>query len=207
MAARLRDFFETAFALYPDEAKLDLKNRFMSPRPEMHLGALVELITFAILKKSGHEVEVHPEIQGTDARPDFRIHLSSGTVLIECTTANPSVETAKADSRRFEAVDSLEKIVSNEWSVGYVSQETGPNPLRSAQFIRAVRSWLSTLDHQEVTTGLEAGDELPTYEWRGEGWVILLQAIPLKPEAEPMGARGMYMSEVTRVDERDRIRR
>lgn len=207
MARRIREFLSAAFAHYPTDAQLDIKRRLMANRPDAHLAALLELVVFAFLKRQGHDVEVHPAVAGTSARPDFGVRTASGTILVECTTANGSEETTNADRRRFQAVDALDQIVSDRWSVGYVSETTGSTPLRTARFVHAVREWLATLDWPEITASLAAGDDLPELAWADEDWSIRLQAIPLKPDAGPTGARGMFMSEVTNVDVTVRVRR
>lgn len=204
MAGRIRDFFEGAYAAYPEHGQSDLRGRFLSRRPEVHLAALVELLTFAILRASGYDVEIHPQIPDTTRRPDFRATTAGLSFLVECTTANASEDDAKAADRRFEAVDLLDEVVSDRWTIVYHSGRTGEKPIPRARFLDAIRAWIASLD---AATGSENEDSQPELLWEEDGWEIRLLAYRLKPGTAADGSRGGYMSEVTTVDATRRVRR
>lgn len=208
MAARIRDFLEGAFALVPEEQQLDVRRRFMSRRPDAHLAALLELITLAMLIRIGFNVQLHPEIPGSRHRPDFAVTTPQGLVYVECTTANPS-ETATAEEQRtYDAIDVLDDIESDRWTVSFASPQVGPQPIVPRRFKRDVEAWLEGLDYDEILAAGERRDvdyQYPCIIWRDAGWVIELSAYPLQLDA-PAGVHGIYTSQALNVDTPIRLR-
>ncbi|RJQ08847.1 MAG: hypothetical protein C4558_07265 [Dehalococcoidia bacterium] len=196
-AVHVRAFLEEAFELFPDDAQHDVRQRFISRDHAVHLGALVELVTMAILHRLRFEVEVHPKIPGTTKRPDFRARRGDLSFLVECTTANPREDDARTEDLRMQAVDLLNEVVSDKWTLMYHSRAAGERPIRRGTFLRDVTGWVETLPDT---------DSNPSMEWSGEGWEAEIVAYRLKPGLEPEGARGGYGSEVVTVDAPIRIR-
>lgn len=118
----------------------------------------------------------------------------------------PSSGTTGADRRRFQAVDALERVESAEWSVSYVSLATGSSDLNKRKFLHAVRRWLTGLNRDLALADYETNRLLPEYRWVGDGWEILLQALPLRVGVPAAGVRGLYTSEVERVNTPTRLR-
>lgn len=207
MAGRIRTLLEGWYADYPDTHG-DLQARFAQEQPDQHIGALLELYVHATFRQLGFDLEVHPDVAGTDRHPDFAVRRDHELVtFIECTTTMPSPMESGAERRRFELVDALNELESAEWSVGYSSVETGPQALSKRWFKDAVLQWLTSLDRERAFQDYQENGEYPERLLSRDGWSIVLQAIPLGSDATPERAGGLYTSEVVNVDSPTRLRR
>src|SRR5437879_4767924 len=69
---RVRETLEEWFDHLPDSGRADIRGRIRSGDDYELLGAFWELYLHEYLIRSGFSVELHPTIQGTSRKPDFR---------------------------------------------------------------------------------------------------------------------------------------
>lgn len=79
----VRWLLEDWFGRYPVEDQQDLRDAYRSRLSGQHLGAWWELYLHELFLRLGFGVEVHPSLDGTRKRPDFRIHRDDQTALVE----------------------------------------------------------------------------------------------------------------------------
>ena len=70
---QVRQYIQEWFDRYPEEAKADLRGRFVSEDDLQHTSAHFELFLHELLLRIGFSVEVHPTIAGVEEHPDFLI--------------------------------------------------------------------------------------------------------------------------------------
>src|ERR671930_2550802 len=83
---RVRMELETWFATYPPRWQADLAARFQQRTPEQHLAAWWDLYVFRLFAQLGFDLEPHPALSGSPARPDFHAEHES-PFYIEAVTA------------------------------------------------------------------------------------------------------------------------
>lgn len=95
----------------PQSEQAELRHRMSKGTDQQFYAALAELLIHAMFVRLGHEVELHPKIEGTSRRPDFLVRSADGSILayIEVTTYGPMDEEI-AKAKRAAAV---EKAVAN----------------------------------------------------------------------------------------------
>ena len=70
-ATEIRGRLESWFERFPVEARDDVRGRFRGDDDQDHRGAIFELFIHELLTRLDCMVEVHPDIPGKKARPDF----------------------------------------------------------------------------------------------------------------------------------------
>src|SRR3972149_11591736 len=106
---RIREFWEGWFSQYDDAKKPGLAPRFQSYDNPPHLSAFLELFTFAVLKRSGYEVEIEPPA-GSKAR-EFLASMSERDLKVyaKCTATGQRADEASADAREADVLDAIDK--------------------------------------------------------------------------------------------------
>src|SRR4051812_21838096 len=98
--ARLRELLESWLASYPVDCRDGLISR-MRKDFEPFRAAFFELFVYQLLVATGHEVEIHPPVQGTDRRPDFLAAPKGGggPVFVEAISVRAEGASARADRK------------------------------------------------------------------------------------------------------------
>ena len=131
--------------------------------------------------------------------PDFDVSETT-EALIECVSVMPPDLEARADARNALAVDLLLDIESSEWSVSYMAQEVGPQPVRQKQLKAFVENWIQSLDRERALSEYADGMGLPDDRWTDRGWIVDLEAYPLAGSAPLGDVQGGYSSQVVAWD-------
>lgn len=89
----------------------ELVSRFRRNESLEYQTALAELVTHAALKNEGYEVEVHPENDKTERKPDFLAHDAKGAPVayVEVTTFGPSREFVGKQKRAADIYNGVDK--------------------------------------------------------------------------------------------------
>ncbi len=82
---RVRDFWEGWFTQYPEDKKAAVAARFRSLDDHPHISAFLELFTFAVLRRSGYELEVEPPVGDLALEFLTKGEPKSSSFYVECT--------------------------------------------------------------------------------------------------------------------------
>jgi hypothetical protein len=97
--ADVRRLLEDWFARYPDAHRSELRDAYRSRLSGQHLGSWWELYVHELFVRLGFDVEVHPSLEGTRRRPDFRIRRDGQTALVEAAALSPDSQRPSAERR------------------------------------------------------------------------------------------------------------
>jgi hypothetical protein len=167
---RVRDFVERVYASYPAEHATDVRNRFRDEGWAAHAGAWFELYLHELFRVLGACLEIHPALQGTEARPDF---LLDGRTIVEARHVKAGI-TAGTHAPGMDAwiTGPLEELWHPNFMVSVRILQRDPAQPRHAAVISGVLQWLDSLDpdQPEQHTDLEKA---------AGGWRFLLRPIPM----------------------------
>ena len=80
---QVRQYTQAWFDRFPEEARADLRGRYMSDDDHLHTSAHFELFLHELLVRLGFDIEVHPMVSGVAKRPDFRIQHEGVSCYLE----------------------------------------------------------------------------------------------------------------------------
>jgi len=191
----IRTELERWFALYPDDHQGRLRIQFLS---DFH-SAFFELLLHQLLLQMGYDIEIEPDVPGTDNHPDFLATRGTTRFYLEA-----AVATDKTDAeRRMEAaenalLDSINTISSPNFFLGVRRLEIPQGRRPSAnKIVNALQAYLSELDPDLLTEQLKAGglDSLPTWKYKDDNVSLEIEPVPKSPAARGkpgLRAIGMY---------------
>ena len=94
----------------PEAAQKELISRFRKNESLEYQRALAELTTHVALKRQGYTIEVHPESQDTDRKPDFLVKDAAGQkAYVEVTTFGPALELIGKQKRAADVYNGIDK--------------------------------------------------------------------------------------------------
>lgn len=157
----------------------DLLQRFRSRDNEQFRSAFLELYLHEILVRSGYTVEIHPEVPGSNRRPDFLAARDDLRFFVEAIAPGSAPADKAAAQRRAVLFDTVNRLNDPNFLLWLVELDEGKSPPASARLRKDLRRWLGELDPDAPWVGKEA----PTRRWKHDGWAVTFRAIPKKPEA------------------------
>lgn len=166
---QVRDLIEDWFSRLCPDARADLLGRLRSKDLRM-----------------GYVVTCHPQLAGTNRRPDFLAEKGGRSIYIEARSASSS-DASVGNAARLNAVyESLDKLDSPNFFLWIDVVQQGVAPLRSRPLRGRLENWLARLDPDVHTLVAGKGREHhPGYVHEDAGWRIDFRAIAKSP-----GARG-----------------
>lgn len=188
----VRNLLESFFSRYPSSESAELKRKFKAQFDS----AFFELFLHELLLRLGCEVVVHPNLNGTDAKPDFlaRFHQHQGQeVIVEAVIATDRTDKERTRDARLNALYNAinSKTISPNFFIclGPISDRDAiPTPKKIRKFIK---ERIAGLDPEVVTRGCE----LPRWTYRDkDGFEVEITATPKTPESRgnpairPIGA-------------------
>lgn len=180
---RVRHALEQWFADYPADHQADLRARFRSPRHNQHWPAWWELYLFRLFACLGYEIEVHPKLKGSNAKPDFYLLRGESAFYMEALTVlSGIVEEGRAADREAWILDTINEVQSSTFSVSIDFEQVGQQRPRRVEITRPLKKWLATLDPDVVASTLKGGSDPPSLRLPARDWVIVLEAFPTSPE-------------------------
>lgn len=181
---QVRDLVEDWFSRLCREAQADVRGRLRSRDDRQSKGAFFELYLHECLLRMGYAVECHPELMGTNRRPDFRAERDGRSIYIEARAASAS-DVAVGKSARVNAVyESLDRIVSPNFFLWIDVVRQGDAPLAARHLRNKLEAWLGGLDPDEHPLGEDKGrDDLPGFVHDHAGWRVDFRALPKSPQA------------------------
>lgn len=103
----VRELLNKWFSEYPNEEKLDLRNRFK----KTFNSAFYELFLYQLFINLGFQIEIHPKLPNTKKRPDFLIVKDDLEIYVEAKIDNDkSTDLIALDRKISQFYDDLNKI-------------------------------------------------------------------------------------------------
>jgi len=137
----IRHAIEDWFLHYPNDDRGELRARLRSEDNYQHRSAFFELFLHELLFRLGCDVEVHPQIVGTQRRPDFHVESPMGhACYLEAILASDETrEESAANARMNQVYDALNRLNSPDFYIG-MNLGGAPATPPSARHIRAFLS-------------------------------------------------------------------
>jgi hypothetical protein len=178
--SRVRAELDRWFADFPDgQASRDLRNRFRKQDPGQHYAAWWELYLHRLLTRCGFHVDVHPELDGTGDRPDFRIRTDAGSFFLEAaTTFSGIVDDEPHSPLEPQIMDAIDQGSSETFTVLLDFARVGNVMPRTAEIVRPIERWLRELDPDAE----RHTSDPPTKTFAVRDWELELTAFPIAPE-------------------------
>lgn len=201
LAESSRLLLEEWFAGMCEEAKLSIRSRLTSESDEAFSAALWELLLYRLFTRQGYDVQCEPSLPNSSKLIDFLVSRGDEAFYVEATIARRSASEQGADARRsriYRGID--DQVTSRNFMLSIQVEDAGEVELPNlAALARRIQAWLDDQDPDAVTEQYADGEgELPELRWSDSGWVIVFEAIPVKPEARtdaPRRVLGMFMDE------------
>lgn len=187
---RVRAVLESWVARLPPEARAGVVGQMRSRDDRQFQSALWELYVHEALLNAGFTVDVHPELGGSTARPDFVARRGSTRCYVECVVAFGSGRDEKTRRRVNDLYDTIERVRSPNFFLELDVLAEGIAPLPAARHRQAIEQWLGQLDPDELERRLAASGEVgEKYEIRDGGWQVEL--VPQPKHTDDRGAPGL----------------
>jgi hypothetical protein len=97
---QVRSDLEHWFAAFPAPHKADLRGRFRSAAPDQHWPAWWELYMFRLFDRLGYQIDVHPTLKQSRARPDFYVRRGQAAFFLEALTVFSGIVEPGRDATR-----------------------------------------------------------------------------------------------------------
>lgn len=197
--ARVRDLIEDWLGRVARNHRGDLEAALRED-DEQHEAAFWELYLHEAYRRSGFEVEIHPELDDVPTRPDFRLTSPSGeSFYLEAVTVGDDRAVVAERSRLAVVHRVLEEMEISDFILGMDVFSVGSDPLPTKPLRAVLRAWVGSLDPEDVSSALQSGTRrgfaaLPSREWRHDGWHLRFHAFPVKPESRGLPRRALGMT-------------
>ena len=205
---RVREFWEGWFSHYSDAKKPGLAARFQSYDNHPHLSAFLEFFTFAVLKRSGYEIEIEPPA-GSRAL-EFLASMNEREVKFyaECTATGQRAAEVSADAREADVLEAIDKMPTGPLLLQVEFEQRGSQAPSVRGLSAGLTAWLASLDHAEAIAKFRETNTLTEWTWNDSGWRIKFGALPAEDDVgDDEGALGIIGPQVFDVDEHLRLRR
>ena len=196
----VRNLLESFFRRYPSSESAELKEKFKAQFDS----AFFELFLHELLLRLGCDVAVHPNVNGTDAKPDFLARFHQGQeMFVEAVIATDRTDKERKRDARwnvvYDAINSKPISPNHFISLGLITsdQDDKPTPKKIRKFIK------------ERTAGLDP-DVVARWTYREGGFELEITAIPKMPESRgnpAIRAIGAYSPEVRWGDSRGALKK
>jgi hypothetical protein len=189
---RVRQLVETWFEQYPKHDQIDLGSRFQKDEIGQHYGAWWELYVYTLYRRLGYEVSVHPTLPNTKRKPDFLITCGDASTYVECVVHLSAG--GSGGGQRAWIFECTNKARDPNFMVNIEIRQNGSERPKAAEIIGPLEKWLSSLDPDDVSQKIDAGQAPPYFTLTVRGWVIEYDAWPVRPERRGVGGRliGVY---------------
>jgi hypothetical protein len=190
----VRQTLEAWFGRYPAAERDDLRRRFRSKIEGQHRAAWWELYLHELFMRLGYDVELHPALPDSNARPDFRLRRGDSDLLIEATVVFSGIvageEGRGAPAWLVEAIDTVE--APGFFVMVKTVQQRGNERLKRREVAGPIQTWLDGLDPDKAARSYEANGELPRYQLQCRGWEVSFEAVSVKAAARGKPGHRVY---------------
>ncbi len=204
---RVREFWEGWFSQYDDTKKPGLAARFQSYDNHPHLSAFLELFTFAVLKRSGYEIEIEPPA-GSRAL-EFLASMTERDLKFysECTATGQRAAEAGANAREADVLEAIDNVPTGHFLLQVEFEKRGSQAPSIRRLHAELTSWLASLDHVAAIDEFRETNQLHEWTWSKGDWRIKFAALPAEAElGDDQGALGIIGPRAFDVNEHLRLR-
>ncbi|MDR7134514.1 hypothetical protein J2X06_001698 [Lysobacter niastensis] len=179
---RAREILSVCLTHFPENDADELMARIQSGDDVLFASATFELLLHEGLKRQGYALRAHPEVPGSQRRPDFLVTTPLGDefYLEAVLTAEKGRVVAGARKRIGVVEDALARQPHPDFYVFLSGSGAPKTPPKAAKCLADIHEWLDSLDPDQVTANRESG--YPHTTWSHDGWKLGITAIPLPPE-------------------------
>jgi hypothetical protein len=162
-----------------------VSGRFRDRQHDQHLGGWWELYLHRLFQRLGYAVEVHPEVEGVSARPDFLLHRDGQPVAyVEAAVFfSGIVEDGRHGEREGWILAAIDQHHHPNFFVGVDFDRVGLERPSVAEIATPVLRWLDELDPDAIAQQALAAARMPELSVSPRDWEIRIRAYPIKPEA------------------------
>lgn len=187
----VRNLVDEWFSEYPVAAQADLRSRLQDDDYVQHIGAWWELYTYTLFRRLGYDVSIHPVLANTSRQPDFLVTREDISIYVECVVHLPNTGAVNGEGggERSWIFEATNRARDPNFMVDIEIHRTETQRPKASEIIRALESWLSSLDPDEVLQRIAAGADAPELVLNVRGWTIEYSAWPVKPERRGEGGR------------------
>jgi hypothetical protein len=178
--SRVKEILEAWFTRFPEDAQVDLRQRFRSRIGRQHQGAFFELYLHELGTKLGYTLSAHPEVD-EPTHPDFLVARNGDPQFyLEGTIAAESDKEAGQQNLGDQVYDTLNKMKTPDFFLSLRVQGAPQSAPPGRKLRERLERWLAALDWASVKASWDSDgfDGLPMYPWEHEGWSLLIQPIP-----------------------------
>jgi hypothetical protein len=183
-ARRVREMMDRWWLALPPAARPQVRVRFLESAPAVHLGGFFELYMHEVLGRECLGVEA--DIGNDDDplhRPDFRALCADSGFSVEATAVLGDDAVDPKDRARVDRFYDLlnEKLRNRDFLLHIKVRIAGPDT-PGATVATQVDRWLDPLDPDAELARRAAGGQPSQHCLEYRGWVVDLEASPLKPD-------------------------
>jgi len=183
-AVEVRSTLDSWFCALPEYARTSLRNSFASSRTPVHRGALLELYLHDMFRRL--DVEIDLDIGREDPahrRPDFLLEPDGARTWVEATAVLGADVFAESARRRVQQLyDLLNRCRDRRFLLHVAIEEVGSATLGRKQVLDPLERWLAGRDPVELRQAIDRGDEPPECRLTSGGWVIAIEATPVRAD-------------------------
>jgi hypothetical protein len=164
----------------PDDAEYkDIRNRLRSRNDGQYNSAFLELYVHEVLRRTHHDVIIHPTLSHTTRRPDFYAERGGLGFYVEAIVPGVSKKVDAARARRNRLIDVVNRLDEPNFLLWLHSLKEGVADPEPARLRSALRGWLRLLDPDTV----DSYNTAPRFRWNHKDWAAEFVAIPVKKAA------------------------
>lgn len=185
-ATDIRNTLESWFENYPLQHRTDLRERFRSDDDQNREGAFFELFLHELLTRLGFSLEVHPEITGLRARPDFLVSRYNQRFFIEATVTGQRAGPFARNRNEQDVIDKLNTLASSHFGITVHKEGTLSRTLSRENVVRPFKELLESHDPDDVQREIDKhgrnaapSQRIECGNWTLEGWLW-----PISPERQ-----------------------
>ena len=178
-ATFIRNTLESWFEKYPTRHRTDLRERFRSDRDQNHEGAFFELFLHEVLTRLGFSLEVHPEIAGSNDRPDFLVSRHNRRFYLEATVRSQRTGPFARHPNEKDVIEKLNTLVSADFGVTVHMDGTLSRTLSRRDVVRPFEELLKSHDPDDVQRQIDEkgraaapSARIESGNWSLKGWLL-----------------------------------
>jgi hypothetical protein len=143
------------FAHWPAQDRQDIRRRLQAKGHDQFFGAFWEMYLNELHRRLGFACERDPVIAGSSKHPDFLMTRGEDSFYLEGTIVGHSTEEASRERRERLLIEQVDGAYHPDFSVRVRRVVVSDNQPSKAAVVKAVESWLSTLDWEAESTRTE----------------------------------------------------
>ena len=137
-----RRILEESFAAIPSSAQANIKPKFTSKVDREHVGALLELGVFSILRTIAMNVDFEPVID--ESTPDFLVRFGNTEVVMDVTTVAPEATSNDSNSVQ-QVLGKMEEIDLKGYHVNAYVKKLVDHDTKTTRLRKSFEAWINHL--------------------------------------------------------------